>query len=45
MTHNFSEDQIAEFEDAFELFDRSGEGKIQYNQWLINPKRFNIKAM
>uniref|UniRef100_A0A8C4PZG3 EF-hand domain-containing protein n=1 Tax=Eptatretus burgeri TaxID=7764 RepID=A0A8C4PZG3_EPTBU len=29
---DYNEDQIAEFRDAFALFDRSGEGKIQYCQ-------------
>ena len=32
MTHNFSAEEVAEFEDAFELFDRSGEGKIRFAQ-------------
>ncbi|XP_073420952.1 myosin light polypeptide 6 isoform X1 [Dendrobates tinctorius] len=29
---DFSEDQIADFREAFALFDRTGDGKILYNQ-------------
>ncbi|KAM4699721.1 myosin light polypeptide 6 isoform 2-T2 [Discoglossus pictus] len=29
---DFSEDQIGDFKEAFYLFDRTGDGKIQYNQ-------------
>uniref|UniRef100_A0A2I3HGU9 EF-hand domain-containing protein n=1 Tax=Nomascus leucogenys TaxID=61853 RepID=A0A2I3HGU9_NOMLE len=28
----FTEDQIAEFKEAFQLFDRTGDGKIRYNK-------------
>ncbi|GLD64374.1 myosin light polypeptide 6 isoform X1 [Lates japonicus] len=35
---DFSEDQIMEFKEAFLLFDRTGEGKITYSQFLGNPK-------
>ena len=30
--HNFTEDEIAEFKDAFELFDKTGTGIIPYSE-------------
>ncbi|EAW96900.1 myosin, light polypeptide 6, alkali, smooth muscle and non-muscle, isoform CRA_b, partial [Homo sapiens] len=29
---DFTEDQTAEFKEAFQLFDRTGDGKILYSQ-------------
>ena len=31
-THNFTEEEVAEFKDAFELFDKTGTGIIPYSE-------------
>merc|ERR1712131_208199 len=52
MAHEFTEDQIDEFKDAFELFDRTGEGVIPYNQcsslarcFGYNPTDTSVKIL
>merc|ERR1712130_1057650 len=52
MAHEFTEEQIDEFKDAFELFDRTGEGIIAYNQCCdvarcfgYNPTQFGVKLL
>merc|ERR1712149_164676 len=52
MAHEFTEEQIEEFKDAFELFDRTGEGIIGYNQCCdvarcfgFNPTQFGVKLL
>uniref|UniRef100_A0A8V1A2U1 Myosin, light chain 6, alkali, smooth muscle and non-muscle n=1 Tax=Gallus gallus TaxID=9031 RepID=A0A8V1A2U1_CHICK len=50
---DFSEEQTAEFKEAFQLFDRTGDGKILYSQCgdvmkvLGNPKsdEMNLKTL
>jgi Ca2+-binding EF-hand superfamily protein len=52
MAHEFTEDQVDEFKDAFELFDRTGEGVIPYNQcsslarcFGYNPTDTSVKIL
>nr|KAF6374663.1 myosin light chain 6 [Pipistrellus kuhlii] len=48
---DFTEDQTAEFKEAFQLFDRTGDGKILYNAEVLkvlgNPKsdEMNVKVL
>merc|ERR1712176_587616 len=52
MAHEFSEEQVEEFKDAFELFDRTGEGVIAWNEcsslarcFGFNPTDTKVKIL
>jgi len=52
MAHEFTEEQIAEFKDAFELFDKTGQGLIKYNECAnfarcfgYNPAEYTIQVL
>ncbi|XP_043855214.1 myosin light polypeptide 6-like [Dromiciops gliroides] len=47
---DFTEDQISEFKEAFQLFDRTGDGKILYSQcgdmmWALGQNSTNAKVL
>ncbi|CAG5102547.1 Oidioi.mRNA.OKI2018_I69.chr1.g352.t1.cds [Oikopleura dioica] len=49
MAHEFTEEQIEEFKDAFELFDKTGEGMIKYGECVnlarcfgYNPSEYSV---
>merc|ERR1712242_287626 len=52
MAHEFSEEQVEEFKDAFELFDRTGEGVIAWSEcsslarcFGFNPTDSKVKIL
>ncbi|CBY22898.1 unnamed protein product [Oikopleura dioica] len=52
MAHEFTEEQIAEFKDAFELFDKTGQGLIKYNECAnfarcfgYNPAEYTVQVL